>query len=365
MVLMYKAPPFFLLWLLLGFSPSYVLAEKLITADNPHIQYMGRVDLSKPGQAGVSWPATQIDTVISGGELGITLDDQYGKNYFNVFIDEDWHTPIVIACEQGRKTYWISRYLSAGKHRVTVSKRTEGEEGRTLFVGFNVSDQGKLFAPPKPPQRKIEFYGDSITSGMGNEAALYSGDADLAEKNSFMSYAAITGRKLKADYRLISQSGIGIMVSWFDFTMPQFYDQLDAVGDNKTAWDFSLWRPDVVVINLFQNDSWLVEKRLNPVPSDSERINAYKTFLTSVRQKYPNALIVATLGSMDATHKTSAWPGYIESAVASLKEEHHDNRIVTLFFPFEDYGQHPRVFHHQRNAERLSAFIAKKMRWAM
>ncbi|TVZ38185.1 GDSL-like lipase/acylhydrolase family protein [Alteromonadaceae bacterium 2753L.S.0a.02] len=338
-------------------------ANQLIPADNKHLQYSGRIDFSTPTIAGISWPASQVVAVISGNEIGVTLDDQYGKNYFNVFIDNNWDAPYVIACEQGLQTYQLSQYLPAGKHTITLTKRTEGEEGRTIFHGFNIADDGKIFDPPPKPQRKIEFYGDSITSGMGNEAAYNADDALLSEKNSFLSYAAITARELGADYRIISQSGIGVMVSWFDFIMPQFYDQLDAVGNNESHWDFALWQPDVVVINLFQNDSWLVEKRLKPVPNDAHRIAAYQDFIAKIRKVYPKATVIATLGNMDATKQGSAWPGYIRKAVANHKKISGDTHITTFFFPYEEYPKHPRVIHHQQNAERLTQFIRKTMKW--
>jgi hypothetical protein len=49
-----------------------------------------------------------------------------------------------------------------------------------------------------------------------------------------MAYDAITARNLNAELHVISQSGIGIMVSWFPFIMPQFYGQLSAVGKNDS-----------------------------------------------------------------------------------------------------------------------------------
>jgi hypothetical protein len=162
-----------------------------------------------------------------------------------------------------------------------------------------------------------------------------------------------------------SQSGIGIMISWFPFTMPQFYDQLSAVGDNDTQWDFSRWTPDVVVINLFQNDSWLIDRehRLKPEPDAEGRIAAYRTFVQRIRQLYPKAYIVCALGSMEATRPGSAWPGYVTTAVERMRKENGDTRIDTLFFEFTGYGQHPRVKLHQANAAKLTAFIKQKMGW--
>lgn len=346
---------------LLACACSY--AERFVPANHELIRYSGRVDFSDPRAPSLSWPGTAVEIKFTGTKVSLILKDQFGKNYFNVFVDGDLDNPIIVDCNEGLDTYPIAEGLVGGQHSLLITKRTEGGEGRTGFIGLVVDDRAELLSLPSEPKRKIEFYGDSITSGMGNEAGIDAADDILAEKNNFLAYGAITARELNAQYRGISQSGIGIMVSWFDFIMPQFYDQLDAVGNNDSRWDFSLWTPDVVVINLLQNDSWLVEKRLDPVPSDEQRIQAYSDFLASIRGKYPNAFIICTLGSMDATRAGSTWPGYIDAAVARRMEEHNDRNLATLFFPFEGFGKHPRVQHHRKNAELLAEFIREKMNW--
>ena len=150
-----------------------------------------------------------------------------------------------------------------------------------------------------------------------------------------------------------------------DFIMPEFYDQLSAVGNNDTAWDFSSWVPHVVVINLMQNDSWLIDrdKKLQPIPTEDQRIQAYMDFVNSIRKEYPDALIICTLGSMDATRQNSLWPSYIRKAAQRIKQQDPNASIETLFFEFTGYIPHPRVHHHQKNAEKLTALIKLKMAW--
>jgi hypothetical protein len=349
----------FAVWSCLSLNLS--LAQVAIAPANSSLQYTGRIDFTHRDAPVITWPHSSISANFTGPSLAVVLDDQYGKNYFNVFIDGAQHPHTIIEARQGQHEYVISNRLSDKKHNVLITKRTEGEQGATVFKGLTLADRGKLQRPAMRPKRRIEFFGDSITSGMGNEAAIDAADDVLKEQNSYMSYASITARNLSAEMHMTSQSGIGIMVSWFNFTMPQFYDQLSAVGDNDTHWDFDSWTPDVVVINLFQNDSWLVEKRLDPIPTDEQRIQAYVDFVASIRSKYPKAYIVCTLGSMDATQHGSKWPGYIESAISRLKP--NDKKIDSLFFEFAGYGKHPRVQHHQVNAEKLTRFIQHKMHW--
>ena len=352
--------------LLLSIVSFYVAAEpvQLIPADNPHYLYTGRIDFANKKAPGISWPGTSIKANFTGTSLAITLDDQLGKNYFNVFIDGETQHPYVLEAKKGEQTYVISTALKPGNHSVEIYKRTEGEEGATIFKGLMLDTNATLLAPPARPTRRIEIYGDSITSGAGNEGADNGVDHLLSEKNNYWAYGAITARNLNAELHTISQSGIGIMISWFPFIMPQFYDQLSAVGDNDSKWDFTQWTPDVVVINLLQNDSWLIdrEKRLQPVPSDAQRVQAYIDFVRTIRAKYPNVPIICALGSMDAT-ATSKWPDYITTAVARMKKENNDQKLDTIFFEFTGYGGHPRIAQNKANAEKLTAFIKQKMNW--
>lgn len=340
------------------------LAATKVTPADANLQYTGRIDFAQPEAPVISWPNTAIAGRFTGTSLAVKLDDQHGKNYFNVFLDGDLSSPLVIEAKQGAATYVVAQGLAPGSHSFLITKRTEGAEGATVFRGLELDDGARLLTPPPRPARRIEFFGDSITSGMGNEGAVNGRDDAGKDKNSFLSYAAITARKLDAEVHLTSQSGIGVMISWFPFTMPDFHDQLSGVGDNDSRWDFSRWTPHVVVINLLQNDNWLIgrDHKLQPEPTEAQRIAAYRAFVGRIRRLYPQAYIVCALGSMDATRPGSPWPGYITAAVAGMRRD-GDGRIDTLFFAHTGYGQHPRVNHHQANAATLTAFIRKKMNW--
>ena len=354
-----------LLLLLAQCASVLAWAGTTISPDNAQLQYTGRVDFSRPAAPEVSWAGTSLTANFTGASLAFVLDDQKGKNFFNVFIDGDLAHPVILSCVKGEKTYEAADKLAPGPHNFLLTKRTEGGEGATVIKGVVLADDGKLLAPPPRPKHRMEIFGDSISSGMGNESPEDGVDHLEKDKNNFMSYGAIAARELDAELHVTSQSGIGIMVSWFDFIMPQFYDQLNAVGNNDTRWDFSQWTPEVVLINLFQNDKWLIdrEKRLNPIPTDEQRIQAYVDFVKTIRSKYPHAYIICALGSMDATEPGSKWPGYITAAVAQMKKENPAERMDTLFFEFTGFGKHPRVKHHQANAAKLAAFIRDKMGW--
>jgi len=339
-------------------------SNTVIPADAPELRYTGRIDFSDRHAPSLTWPASSIQARFSGTALSVRLEDEKGQNFYNVIVDGNTAHPFVLQAKKGEHTYDISRALSPGEHTVEIFKRTEGEYGASRFRGLILSPDGRMLPPPARPERRLEIFGDSITCGMGNEGADNSRDDLASEENQYWAYGAVAARALDAELHTICKSGIGIMVSWFPFTMPEYYDQLSGVGNNDTEWEFSAWTPQVVVINLFQNDSWIVdrEKRLQPIPDDEQRIAAYIEFVRKVRAHYPDATIVGALGSMDAT-ANEKWPNYIREAMARMREENADEKLHTLFFDYTGYGQHPRVAQHVANGEKLAAFIREKMGW--
>src|SRR3954462_14290059 len=106
------------------------LATTRLAGNDKNLQYAGRVDFSQSAPE-ISWPGTSITGAFTGKFLSVTLKDQFGKNYFNVFIDNDLAHPVIIQAEQGQKNYVVADKLAAGAHSFLLTKRTEGEEGAT------------------------------------------------------------------------------------------------------------------------------------------------------------------------------------------------------------------------------------------
>ena len=226
----------------------------------------------------------------------------------------------------------------------------------TKFIGVKIDPEKHLVeAQEDQPSLKIEFYGDSITSGHGILDESRNNNDDRATWNNYLTYGAKTARALNADYRCISMSGIGMMVSWYDLIMPQLYDQL-IPWIEFPEWDFSQWQADVVVINLGQNDSWLINNMPNP-PNTEQRIESYFNFIRSIREKYNNAKIVCTLGNMGASRSGSEWPEYIANAVDKHNVELNDNKVFYVPMTYKNTDGHPTVSEHQEMADVLIPFI--------
>jgi hypothetical protein len=339
--------------------------ELIVDPSDPAIEYSGRINTSSGESAGLSWPGSSIKINFEGASIAALLQDESGDNYYNVILDND---SIFILRPQTIKQYQVlASNLSKGPHTIEIFRRTEWNKESTNFYGFKINANAKLLAKSPPKKRKIEFYGDSITAGFAVEDTSGKDLYDSIYTNNYASYAAITARHFEADYQCVCKSGIGVTVSWDPLIMPELYDRLIPT-DSNSKWDFSLYRPDVVVVNLFQNDSWLVNIPEHPEfikrfgdekPDEFFIISAYQEFIAGLRTHYPAANIICTLGSMDATKDGSLWPGYVQKAVASLKDEN----VYTHFMPYEESTAHPNVQQQKNMANSLIEFIEKTIEW--
>jgi hypothetical protein len=348
---------------LFSFVATICLAQQLVPFNDHHISYEGRVAFKKEA-AELIWPGTSIRVNFVGTGISGRFKDSDTSNYYNVIIDRD--SIYKIHFDTSNRIYQLASGLKNGKHAIQIFKRTEWDKGRTWFYGFEFSNKVTLLNPPARPKRKIEFYGNSITCGYAIEDATNDSPIGYFE-NNYDAYAAMTARHFNAQYHCIAKSGIGIMLSWFPLIMPEMYDRLDP-EDPKSKWDFSKYIPDLVIVNLFQNDSWIVnmpdhEQFKNrfgtKAPDETYIVKSYKQFVQTLRRKYPRAKIICMLGNMDITRKESPWPGYVQKAVSQLK----DKKIFTFFVPYKETPGHPKTGEQKLLAQGLIKFIGVHIQW--
>lgn len=315
-----------------------------IPFNSPDLYYEGRI-LKTNDAAILSWSGSSVTVLLKGTNLSVILKDADTSNYYNVIIDDK--KIFKIHTDTTKKTYVLASGLTDAKHTIQLFKRTEWANGKTWLYGFETSNDTKILHAHPPSKRKIEFYGNSITCGSAIiEDSKGNNSGNGCFQNNYLSYVAITARHFKAQYSCIARSGIGIMVSWNRLIMPEMYDRLDAT-DSTSKWNFKKYIPDVVVVNLFQNDSYLITDTGNAqfkyrfgkkAPDKSFIIDSYKLFIKKLWEKYSNAYIICVLGNMDATRESSPWPGYIQCAV----EQMNDPKIFTHFFQFKKNIRTPK-----------------------
>jgi hypothetical protein len=336
----------------------------LVAWDDPHILAMGRINTQGPEDAILYWPGTSLTIRFRGEKAEALLEDERGDNYYDVVIDGG--NPRLLRMDSVKRWYLLTDSLPEGEHTLQIFKRSEWTRGHTKFYAFRITGRAKLPDPPATFGKVIEFFGNSITAGYAAHDTV-DDHPDSTLTDNYVTYAALTARHYHAGYYCTSRSGIGFMISWFPMIMPEMYDRLDP-EDPQSKWDFSGVQPGIVVINLGQNDSWLIEdpeypefkhRFGNKKPTPRQIMNAYKDFVRKIRAVYPQAQIICALGSMDAVKEGSPWPGYVRTAV----KEMNDPAIHTLIFPYLGKDGHPKVEDHKVMADTLIRYIDRNIKW--
>ena len=338
------------LFICLSFLLSAPLTAGVIPADDPNIQYIGRIDFTNRKAPLISWAGPCVRANFTGTSLKIKIDGKGSQHMFGVIINGNYDDVKVFKCNEGEGVYDIASGLEDKTHEVLIHKRTDGGKNEIAFIGFELDDTASLQAPPLRPGLRMEVYGDSISTGLGGDRKRGKEHSLEATDNVF-SYGARTARNINAEFHCISKSGIGLTKSWWPTIMPQYYDRLSACsleGKGK-KWDFSKWQPHLVCINLFQNDSWTDKK-----PDKDKVIAKYMSFVEGIRGHYPKAKIVCLLGAMDASK--GRWAGFMKEAVKKLNDA-GDKEVYSYLFKLQTGHRHPNNGEQAKMAAELTEFL--------
>lgn len=266
----------------------------------------------------------------------------------------------------GEDTYTLYDGEMLENAEISIIKLTENQMANSGIV--SITANAKRIAPKSKSDLSIEFIGDSITCGYGNEADDPSDGYDSAQQNGTATFGYYTAQALGAEYSMVSVSGIGLISDYTGtvgvkedyLLMPDAYDYSDANFelrrgyDELTPWDFG-GGSDIVVINLGTNDYSYTGK--NEELQD-DFCNAYYEFLGQVRRSNPDADIICTLGILG-----SQLYGQIEEAAHAYSEDTGDEHIFTMKFDYQaeedGYGgdYHPTPATHRKAAEKLTEYI--------
>lgn len=201
-----------------------------------------------------------------------------------------------------QEDYAVTGLDPSQPHEVTIYRNTEAQKGAIIFKGFDIG--AGTYLPPTRRPRRIEFIGDSIICGYGNEGknATCPFEVEIRRpkdasgkpirgadgnevvvslpvtENQYQSFTAITARELDADAVTVCWSGKGVYKNYkerrvlnpdthqLEFeedtttTVPQLW-RTRTIGSNPDptyAWDFTKEKPEeipqVVFISLGTND---------------------------------------------------------------------------------------------------------------
>lgn len=347
-------------------SIDYILMKRFILGkidkfpvDNTGILYNGRFNFSDTQGPKCAWSGSNVELNFYGTQVSVTLKST-GENWFQAFVDGNAFTPFSV--NSATSTVTLVSGLEDGTHKLVLWKRTEASQGEVQFLGFDFG-QGKLLASPLPLERKIEYIGDSITCGYGNEGTSAEQSFTPKNENSYLSYAAITARSLNASANIIAWSGIGVAMNYGGQTGPLMSERYPlTLPYSEVQWNFRNYIPKVVVINLGTNDF------SNTDLDKTEFITAYNDLVTTVRMNYPNSHIFCTVGPMLYGTNLELCRSYINEVVNGFNSN-GDPKVYYLEYPTQSssdgYGEdwHPSLITHQKMADKLTSGIKDKLGW--
>jgi len=339
---------------------SFAGSSVTIPADNKLIEYTGRIDFSNVKAPRFSYSGVSIRACFHGTSISAVMDDNVGMNFYNIILDGKLLDTINVSV--GQKIYKLAEGLENKNHEIEIFKRTEEMFGKTQFFGF-VLDKGASLVPIANKRTKlIEFIGNSITCGYGNEGKLGERFGPATE-NHYMTYAAITARNFNARDLAVCKSGIGVYRNSNGPStgsvdcMTNYYTRI-FLRDENPKYSFSE-KPDLICIDLGTNDF--------SFRGDSTRfVNTYLQFIDTIRTKYGKPDILCLLGPMLSNPTLSKVRGCLKTIVEIANKEGKGN--VYFFEMSQRTGSlgidyHPTVDQHIKNATELTDYISKLKGW--
>lgn len=275
-----------------------------------NLKIWGRTD-STCNPLPLFWTGSGIELNVSGSELWIDVEVSY-----NTY--EPW-----IAYNIGGS--FISRQaLHKGLNSICIYTNKNTSEVKNVFFyketqPFNddtdhflcirsVKTNGQFFPIKEKPYR-LEFIGDSISSGEGTYGAPAEEDWLPMFMSASNNYTVQTSQLLNAEYRILSQSGWGIYAGWdnnLKHNIPDYYEQICGLAKGTLneqsgaflPYDFSSWTPDAVIINLGTNDASAMKCYQEPALFLSKFSLSIKQFLQRVRKNNPDSVIIWAYGML-------------------------------------------------------------------
>lgn len=346
------------------FVPGHAFAEdappgvptrpaKAFPAIDPAFRYEGRFDISDPHGPVIVWQNSRIQFDFEGSDLVFLFENLEGQCHFDLEIDGQ--QKLISFTDVGTRRIPSPFKLGPGRHRISMTKRSEAAAGWARFRGVEASVGSSVFASPIPNYRtNFLFLGDSITVGACNEDQGEDQWEDRSTHNSERSYAAEVGRTFSADFRNVAVSGMGICTGYVEPKAGEVWDRVYPRAGGDRA-EVTAWLPNVIFTNFGENDGSYTRAKEQPFPANfAER---YVAFIRSVRETYPKAQIVMLRGGMWNGANNEALRVAWQRAVDELTGE--DSRISSFVFTHWT-ERHPRADDHVKMAAELIGWLRQQ-----
>lgn len=326
------------------------------------------------------WNASGVEFSVKASEMWVELTADYGifEPWVDVLINDALTQRFML--NKGTQKVCLFRGMNPAMiKKVQLFRDTPAmpADDRTLLQVGDVYTDGS-FEPVREYDLKIEFIGDSITSGEGCTGAIEEEDWISGCFSAITSYPCRTARKLHAEYHCVSQSGWGFYWSWEgkkENSIPRFYEKVCGLvkGEKNLSsgagemWDFSSWKPDVIVVNLGTNDGTPFGLCNDPYMAKGGDLSAdfsamkdagYQ-FLKQLRRCNPESQIIWAYGMLGRQMSPC-----IREFLSHYQDETGDRKVHFLELPdctgdMLGARMHPGSMGHEAAAEALAQEIRR------
>lgn len=352
----------------------------------PHFHPLGRYHPALARQTGalpLLWAGSGLELCFTGSELRLVFEADFVGQEPWLAVELNGAPIVRMPLNRGTQEVCLLRGMTPGTpKRVRVFKETQPmaeDRAHRLWVRDVIWEGGEFLPVPEPAFR-LEFVGDSLTSGEGVVGAVQETDWVPSLFSASRTWAKLASDLLNADFRLISQSGWGVRSGWDNHpahTLPSIYDRVcgPALGAEnermgaQAANDFQVWQPDAVVINLGTNDASAMSNppwhgpdgRIFRQARDAAGLASFAAaaidFLKTLRRHNPAAKLVWTYGMVEDPLDST-----LAEAVSRFRRETGDKDACYLQLPAAANGtmgsrQHPGPLCHRAAAEVTAEFL--------
>ncbi len=330
-----------------------------------------------------------IEVNVSGTELWIDIDVDYE-------VHEPWATCEINGAFMSRQmlapgSYSLCLFRNMNPDlvknvRFTRELQAMSEDDACHILIRGLRSDG-IFVPVKDKKFKLEFIGDSITSGEGT----YGDKEDWDWIPMFMSYSqnyvSMIAKEVGAECHLVSQGGWGVLSGWDNNphnNIPSRYEKVCGLAGGELneklgaakPYDFPSWQPNAIIVNLGTNDASAFNQPewSDPITGETfkQHLNADGThdandlmrfeqavidFLQMLRRNNPDSHIIWTYGMLGYDLTLA-----ITDAMNLYRKQTGDSNLIFIQLPNttdETVGSHahPGVKSHERAAKVLIEYL--------
>ncbi|MEA2746014.1 MAG: hypothetical protein QOI41_157 [Myxococcales bacterium] len=373
---------------------------------------MGRFDLTDPTKPRFDWSGNAMTARFQGTE--VTWGAESGVEVAYEEVIDGNITKVILGGAVENHT--VTRHLPDGFHEITVMRTSEALYGDGTFLPFTFGPNTTQLPVPEKSHR-IEYIGDSITCGYGDEGQNATCPYDVTIRtapdgqggidevkvpmtmNIYLAYGSIAARQLDAEATTVCFSGKGVNVNYREIgfgegakadpkakpdpdaktVIPDYYLRTVATERPEAGgrlWDFSKEaEPEVVVVNVGTND-FARDLNQDTVPDGIDLPAfqaAYARFVDFIRTKRPNAHIFLAVPPMitDKFPLDNARTDLRNTLHAIVEQRNGAGDAKIYFMEYVEMGTryglgcdyHPNLEVHRIMADQTVGAIRSKTCW--